>query len=237
MPVFEQQDPKQVLFSEFLMACGPYFTAVSLKITSIKQKDLVGNDTLLWIYKEPEDEFCFLELIYSMRIYIEFLAQKAADRVWKFFLSSRYVDIILFICSSILGYPSSMEWTSTWRRSSSSTQGLWRNEVYFTFWCHCLRYSKMSAFKRSRVVLLHENGAELKINLPLISMESQRFLSFKSLHWAQHVNRDRSECKILLYLQLADLLVKFLMFETQACKMETSAFSCGIKMQVFLCVL
>lgn len=54
----------------------------------------------------------------------------------------------------------------------------------------------------------------------------------------QHVNTDTSECKILFYLQLADLLVKFLkMFDTKACKMETSAFSCGIWMQVFLCVL
>lgn len=58
-----------MLFSEFLMACGPYFTAVSLKITSIKQQDLVGNNTLLYIYKEPEDEFYFLELICSSRIH------------------------------------------------------------------------------------------------------------------------------------------------------------------------
>lgn len=58
-----------MLFSEFLEACGPYFTAVSLKITSIKQKDLVGNNTLLCIYKELEDEFYFLELIYSSRIH------------------------------------------------------------------------------------------------------------------------------------------------------------------------
>lgn len=51
------------------MACSPYFTAVSLKITSIQQKDLVGNNTQLCIYKEPEDEFHILELIYSSTIH------------------------------------------------------------------------------------------------------------------------------------------------------------------------
>lgn len=69
-------------------------------------------------------------------------------------------------------------------------------------------------------------------------MESQCFLSLESLYWIQLVNTDRSGCKILLYLQLADLLVKLLkMLETKACKVETSARSYGIKMQVFLCVL
>lgn len=41
------------------------------------------------------------------------MSQQAADGVWKIFLNGRYIAIILFIYSSILGYPSSMEWIST----------------------------------------------------------------------------------------------------------------------------
>lgn len=56
------------------------------------------------------------------------------------------------------------------------------------------------------------------------------FLVFRT----QYVNRDRPECKILPYLQWADLLVKFLkILETKACKMGTPSFSRGIKMQVY----
>lgn len=54
-----------MLFSEFLMAHVPRFAAVSLRVTSIDQKDLVGNNTLSCISKETDDRFYFLELIHS----------------------------------------------------------------------------------------------------------------------------------------------------------------------------
>lgn len=37
---------KNVLFSEFIMAWGTYFTAACLKITSINQNNLVGSTVM-----------------------------------------------------------------------------------------------------------------------------------------------------------------------------------------------
>lgn len=54
-----------MLFSEFIMAWGTYFTAASLKMASVNQKGLVGNDTLSCISKETDHEICFLELMHS----------------------------------------------------------------------------------------------------------------------------------------------------------------------------
>jgi len=47
------------------MSWGTYFTALNLKMPSINQKKLVGNNTLSCISEETDDEIYFLELICS----------------------------------------------------------------------------------------------------------------------------------------------------------------------------
>lgn len=54
-----------MLFSEFIMERSTYFTAASLKITSINQNNLGGNNTLSCISNETDHKIYFLELIHS----------------------------------------------------------------------------------------------------------------------------------------------------------------------------